>query len=195
MKLHQYSLYTRQYQGFTLLEVLLVLVLMGLAVSIVLPNLKPDDSDSVIKTEARRFAALVQVAHETALISGKDLGIKVTDHRYEFMVWQKGHWEQLTRDRLLVPVTLKKALKLSIRPGESVWKEALEQESKNNGILLSEKTDSKKKEPNLFIWSSGELSPAEVTFAADKKNGHQQRIILHETGQIELKDALAEAYL
>ena len=195
MKLHQPSPHSRQQQGFTLLEVLLVLILMGLAVSIVLPNLKSSDSDSAIKTEAKRFAALTQIAHETALITGKDLGIKVNDQSYEFMVWQQGRWEKLTNDRLLTPVTLDKTLGLSVRPGESVWKEALELESQNSRGLFTEKSDSQKKEPNLFIWSSGELSPAEVQVFANKRGGHRHTIILHETGQIELKDEFSEAYL
>ena len=170
---HSYQTYDIKQQpdqsGFTLLEIMVVLVLIGLTVSYVLPNLKPGDSQRAIESEAKRFSALVQIAHEQALTTGKDFGVEVTDSGYTFMLWQQNRWQPVKGDRLLKAVTLDNTITIRLFPGESVWHEALEQESQSNKSFFSDKDSNKQKEPNIFIWSSGDLTPADIHFSSRKK--------------------------
>lgn len=59
-------------KGFTLIEVLVVLVILGIAVSLVAVNLSRNPQ-AVLEDEARRVAALLQHARDEALIVGRSL--------------------------------------------------------------------------------------------------------------------------
>ncbi len=154
-------------RGFTLLEIMLVVVLIGLSASVILPKLSGNNGPAALRTETRRFAALVHIAHETAITTGTDLGVEINNHQYTFLRWQNNQWVPLTGHRLLRPVTLNAAFTLSVKPGESIWQEMLEKEKNGQIQTLLDKADEEKKQqkkPSLFIWSSGEFSPAEIQF-------------------------------
>ena len=59
-------------QGFTLLEMMLVVVLIGLTVGFVNLNLSPDAED-VLDREANRIVALLQQLQDESVISGKPM--------------------------------------------------------------------------------------------------------------------------
>ena len=179
-------------QGFTLMEIMLVLILIGLSASAILPKLSGNDGSTALRTEAKRFAALLQIAHETALTTGKELGVEIKDHQYTFLTWQKGEWMPLAGNRLLKPVSLNEAFTLSIKPGESLWQEALEEEQTRQIQTLLDKASEekkKKKKPSLFIWSSGEFSPADIQFAPQQRNALAYHVTVTEAGDIAVTDS------
>ncbi|MGI9318526.1 MAG: prepilin-type N-terminal cleavage/methylation domain-containing protein [bacterium] len=71
--------------GFTLLEMLLTVFLIGLAVGLVALNVERS-ADDIAKLEARRFAALVSHLQDEATLIGLPMGIEIskTDNRYRF---------------------------------------------------------------------------------------------------------------
>ncbi|WP_305845938.1 type II secretion system protein [Photobacterium kishitanii] len=69
--------------GFTLIEIMLVLVLLAtsaVAVVSTLPNNKRDE----IKEQAVRFHHLAQLLGEDAMLNGVDYGIRIEPHQYYF---------------------------------------------------------------------------------------------------------------
>ena len=179
--------------GFTLLEIMLVMVLLGLAISAILPSLMPDDSGALMKKEARRLIMLAHTSQEKALLHGMDMGLQQTTEGYQFLVYKQGKWQPVSQDRTLSPVALNKALRLAILPGESVWRDTLEQD-KGFTFDTDDKTplsDSEPKaEPDLFFWASGEISPAELRlFSADDPR-HALSINIEEHGEIALMEGV-----
>ncbi|WP_020581851.1 type II secretion system minor pseudopilin GspH [Endozoicomonas elysicola] len=168
---------TTAIQGFTLLEIMLVMVLLGLAISAILPSLIPDDSGALMQKEARRLVMLTQSLQEQALISGQDMGLQQTHDGYRFLVYQQGKWQPVTDNRTLSPVALSSALRLAIFPGESVWRDTLELE-KDKGFTFDfsdeeaspDSNDESKAEPDLFFWASGDISPAELRIFSTAEN-------------------------
>lgn len=75
----------RRSSGFTLLEMLLTVFLIGLSVGLVALNVERNPDD-IAKLEARRFAALVSHLQDEATLTGLPMGIEVvdTDNRYRF---------------------------------------------------------------------------------------------------------------
>ncbi|MDC2889928.1 prepilin-type N-terminal cleavage/methylation domain-containing protein [Psychrosphaera algicola] len=74
-------------KGFTLLELLLVIVVIGYLVTMVrLPSLAPDPFELTEK-QAARMTHLVNLASEYAVLNNMQLGLAVTEDRFAFLVF------------------------------------------------------------------------------------------------------------
>ncbi len=188
----------RQY-GFTLLEIMLVMVLLGLAFSVILPSLVPNDSDVLIKKEARRQIMLMQLMQEQALLTGQDMGMQQTAEGYRFLSYQQGQWQPITSHRLLSPVELDKAIRLTLLPGESVWRESLALESDKGFSFNDSPSDLSNKQdgsdpdlPDLFFRASGEISPAELRLSPISNPKQALSVLITESGSITLADEVTD---
>ena len=94
--------------GFTLIEILVVLVIIGITVAMISLNLMPDDK-RVLTTEAQKLALLFEQARDEAIISGKEIAWSAEGNKSRF--WRKddqGKWtpssgDDLFRERDLAP--------------------------------------------------------------------------------------------
>jgi general secretion pathway protein H len=64
---------TGRTEGFTLIEVLVVLLILSITVSLIAVNLARGE-ETILEDEARRVAALLQHARDEAVITGRSLG-------------------------------------------------------------------------------------------------------------------------
>jgi len=71
--------------GFTLIEVLVVLVILGVVVAMIAVNFAPDPRQN-LDTEARRLALLLEQARDEAMTSGSSIAFSAEDQGYRF--WQ-----------------------------------------------------------------------------------------------------------
>ncbi|CAM4122379.1 prepilin-type N-terminal cleavage/methylation domain-containing protein [Pseudoalteromonas byunsanensis] len=69
--------------GFTLVELLIVIVLMGLTSSVVLPNMWKQFEQVKRYSEKQQLTSLLHYAKQYAVYSGKKLEIKVADNSVE----------------------------------------------------------------------------------------------------------------
>ncbi|WP_041673365.1 GspH/FimT family pseudopilin [Sulfuricella denitrificans] len=86
--------------GFTLVEILVVLVIIGITVAMISINLVPDDK-RVLTTEAQKLALLFEQARDEAIISGKEIAWSVEGDKTRF--WRKddkGKWATVSGDDL-----------------------------------------------------------------------------------------------
>ena len=93
-------------RGFTLIEMLVVLVIMGLLVGLISAVAQPDDKTR-LRVEADRLTQLMQVATTQARFSGKSIAWTSNGSSYRF--WQmnpEGDWSALLNDELLRARTL-----------------------------------------------------------------------------------------
>lgn len=84
--------------GFTLVEVLLVLLIAGILAGITLPNLSFRQASS--KDEAERLASVIEHAQVMAASLGSPLGLEIGAGQYEFLRWS-GTWSPLESGDLL----------------------------------------------------------------------------------------------
>ena len=64
-------------RGFTLLEVMLVLLLMGLAAGYVMFNAFGASKRDLLKSQAQRLQVIVDMASDYAVLNQQQLGIRV----------------------------------------------------------------------------------------------------------------------
>ena len=76
-------------RGFTLLELLVVLVILAVIAATAVLSVGTLGSDDQIDREARRLVALLQLATEESLFSGRDLGSVTAEIKavLESMTW------------------------------------------------------------------------------------------------------------
>ena len=178
----------RTEKGFTLLEVLLVLVLMGLAASAVVSTVGVGNSSQQLEQQARKFALQAEMAIRQAMMDGRHYGFRQTDNGYRFVSWQPGGWLPVDNDRFMQAVILDDPVQMQIRHGSSYWQAALEYENHNRTALLEkdfaiiDKQESH--EPEVLFWSSGEISPADVAFCFVDTQQSCWLVTLEESGHL-----------
>jgi len=85
-----------QARGFTLLELMLVLVVMAVVASFVLPNLF-QPSNAALDDSARRMVRLLHLASEEAQLRGTSLRVNAYADHYDFeLAGDGGQWQALS---------------------------------------------------------------------------------------------------
>ncbi len=93
-------------RGFTLIEMLVVLMIMGLFVGLVSTITRPDDR-AVLRLEAERLAQLLDFAATEARLSGRSIAWTADDSGYRF--WRSddnSEWSEIRDNELLRARTL-----------------------------------------------------------------------------------------
>lgn len=84
--------------GFTLVELMVVLALIGLAAAAVILSMPPTGGGAM--GQATRFAARVAALRDTAVIDGRPHGLWVTASGYGFERRSGGQWQPMEDGRL-----------------------------------------------------------------------------------------------
>ncbi len=86
--------------GFTLIEILIVMVIMAIMLALVAANIRPDDKQA-LREEAKRLALLMEHSRDEALATGHSIGWGVDGTHYRFYQYAKPDWAPLTNDQVL----------------------------------------------------------------------------------------------
>lgn len=89
--------------GFTLIEVLLVILLIGLLASAVVFNFTGESRDKKLEAQTAQLQQLVQIAAETAMLKQQELGLFINDEGYRFMLFQDDKWHSIREPKSLRP--------------------------------------------------------------------------------------------
>lgn len=140
--------------GFTLLELLAVLIIVGVIASFAVLSVGDRGASDRLDREARRLGELLHIAGQEAILQSRELGVEFTPAGYRFLVLDKEQWTALGGDDLLRERAFPAGFEIRLfLEGLPV---VLEKKRKD-------KKDDNKAAPHLFLLSSGETSPFELT--------------------------------
>lgn len=86
--------------GFTLLELLVVLVIAGIMLGMVSFNAMPGEQQ-VLQKDAQRIALLLQLARDEAIVRNRPIAFEADPERYRFLLREENTWQALAQDDLL----------------------------------------------------------------------------------------------
>jgi general secretion pathway protein H len=88
-------------KGFTLVEILVVLVIMTVVISLAVLSVNVTGRDSQLDEESQRIQGLIGLLHERALLEGRDFGIRIEPTAYEFVVYDpnRDRWMMLDQEQ------------------------------------------------------------------------------------------------
>ncbi|HEY6455705.1 MAG TPA: type II secretion system minor pseudopilin GspH [Steroidobacteraceae bacterium] len=145
--------------GFTLVEILVVVVIIGIVTVGAMLSLSFTGPDRELHTEADRLADLMNYAQEQGELQTRELGLYCTDHSYQFLVFdaRRNLWVPIDDDDALRARTLPDALKLQL-------------DVEGREVVLASPADEQKKkiapqdlQPHVMIFSNGDLTSFRVT--------------------------------
>lgn len=151
--LHRHS----QQQGFTLLEILVVLFIMGIILGFATLSIGGRSLDDKLAQEAQRLLQVMQIASDEAALTTAEIGFRPVDGGYVFLVKGSESWVPIENPRSPL-----RSYSFEI-PAE------IELTEIPQGMPASTE---EKNAPVFFFFSSGELTPFELVLQAD---GTQER--------------------
>jgi general secretion pathway protein H len=150
--------------GFTLIEILVVLVVVGILYSVVVLSLGVIGDDRELQRETRRLGSLLELAGEEAELQGRDFGVEFMRQGYRFVEYDPvfERWGEILGDEVLRERQLAEDLELQLYIEDrriDLAEEAADtatDEDEDAGPLLD------KYAPHGLILSSGDRSPLYV---------------------------------
>jgi len=139
--------------GFTLLELLVVLFLVGLLASLVVLSSSTAGLERRLEDEAARLAGLLELASENSVLTGRELAASFQQGGYAFFFFEGGDWQPLQSGELFRPRQLDVGMKLGLVIDET---EIDLEERGSQGV-----------EPHVIMYSSGDISPFLVSLSHD----------------------------
>ena len=144
----------RRNHGFTLIEMLVVVVIIGILASTVVLGFVGSDREQNLRTEAERLAALIEMARSEAVQRNEEWGVSINETSYRFLVFNplNHSWVEQKKSpfhpRKTADVTLTVKVDQLTMPGETA-----------NGSA-----------PNIIMFSSGEQTPFEIEITPQWKS-------------------------
>jgi general secretion pathway protein H len=174
------------HSAFTLIEILVVVVIIGIVSSFLLLSFGLLGNDRALDQQVRRLGSLLQLSLDEATLQGRDFGLELMRSGYRFVELDPvlNRWGEITGDDLLRPRQLDDGMEFelfiedrrvpladeakSIKPKD-------EDDEEHRGV-----TDRKLVEnyaPHVLILSSGDISPFSVTIVRDSDRARKSLVV------------------
>ena len=151
--------------GFTLIEILVVLVVVGMLVALATITLGGDSLRRDLDNEVQKLFLLMETVSDQAVVNNTELGLVIEEDQYRFLAYneQAGTWSP-PADRLYRPRALPPWLTVT-------------QYIENNAPRLASNEDQPR--PDIVMFSSGEITPFELEFNVDQEEGSADDNYVH----------------
>ncbi len=170
--------------GFTLLEIMLVIVIIGIVMSFVTISIGGDRRGQEMDREVKRFMALMELASSEATLRSQQMAIRIGEEDYAFYALQNQQWVPFQNDREFRLREMPKGMKLFLEIEDSPLS-ALKDPGENDPDDYEEDEEEAAEPPQVFLLSSGEVSPFSVTFSAPETE-KKVRIEINLLGDMEI---------
>ncbi len=151
------------HSGFTLIEILVVLIIVGLLAALAVFNMAGSSQQRELENQVRELYLMMQTASEQAVLNNLELGLLFEDDGYRFVAFQddSGEWkppvERMYRKRTLPE-----------------WLTVTRYVESDAPRLTSAEDELR---PDLVFFSSGESTPFEIEFTLGRDTDNMHVIV------------------
>ena len=149
--------------GFTLIEVLVVVVIIGIISAIVVLGLGNFSDDRELRNDARRMTALIEMTLDEATLQGRDFGLELMQSGYRFVEYDPltEQWFEVIGDDLMRPRSLAEDTEFNLfledkrvlLKVDAADMEKSDDDDDNDGNLGDDYL------PHILVLSSGDITP------------------------------------
>ena len=156
-------------RAFTLLEMLVTMVIIAIALTLALPQIRLLQPDSPVDKQTRELAALIELARDEAALQGRNFGIRLHASGYTFydLDPESGAWLTLEGDDMLKPVEFEQRLSMQLEmEGRIIPLPPRAEEAADDEQALDQFGNPLPNvglTPHIFVLASGEVSPFVLT--------------------------------
>lgn len=157
-------------KGFTLIEVLVVIVVIGLMVAAVQFSFNSNKPETVLQQESARFAGIFDLAAQYGLLNSIEIGLIANDTSYQFVGYDGTQWIEINEVEALALYQLPEYMTLvlsfddlSTDEPSLISRELFEVEDQDDFTIKDD--DEKPIIPQVYILSGGDITPFTLTFA------------------------------
>ena len=194
--------------GFTLLEVLVVVTIIGILISMAVVSINVLGGDHEMDQEAERLVAVLGEARDDAMLHGRDLGLRVDARGYDWLKYDSrtDRWVPIDDDIVLRARTLPEGVQLALlvesrsvtlEPRGAGTAPASPAAASGTGGTAGKATlssdaaaqdDRVALRPQVVVQASGDLVPFELRLTRDGTE-EVRRVVGTESGQVSVEDA------
>ncbi|ACQ91993.1 general secretion pathway protein H [Tolumonas auensis DSM 9187] len=200
-------------RGFTLIEIMLVIVIIGCATGIIVLSIPGGPSPKLgndLAEESQQLAATIQVMSEQATQQGRTIGLHISDHGYQFMIrqqttaanddtvtqstsqaldtlpdWDHQVWQPYTSEKLRTAGEFDEKVSLALTLDGLQLQEEENRLGRSNPQWFDTENQLEAKTPQILLLPSGEITPFSLTLEELGSNSTLYRQIKgQENGQI-----------
>lgn len=137
-------------KGFTLIEILVVLIIVGLLAALAVFNMAGSSQQRELENQVRELYLLMQTAQEQAVLNNLEMGLLLEEDGYRFVAFQDatGEWKS-SGERIFHKRTLPEWLTVT-------------QYIESDAPRLASAED--RLRPDVVFFSSGETTPFKIEF-------------------------------
>lgn len=175
-------------RGFTLIEVLVVMMIVGIMIAGTVLSVGLAHGDRELDKERDRMLGLFDYMREQATLQSREIGIRCFDGGYEFLVYVRdsqnpdiGLWQRVEDDPLMRARHLPRGLEVELAvDGRKV-------------VLPVEDVQVDELAPQIMLFSSGEMNLFELTLRRESAGAGVRLAPSPREDRIEAKPVLAGA--
>jgi general secretion pathway protein H len=147
-------------KGFTLVEILVVVVIMAVVISLAVLSIGTTGRDSQLDQEGRRVQALIDLLHERAVLEGRDFGMHIEPNAYDFLVYDtiRDRWLKFDEENEYRHRDLPKGVSFQLQLDQQTVVLKAADKSMSGGAP---------QQPQLAIAASGEGTPFRLILQRD----------------------------
>ena len=191
----------RSGQGFSLIEVMVVLLILGLGVSLVSFSVGGNEAERQLSEAAEFFSARAKLAADEAVMGGEAIGLTivpaVTDSPWQYY-WQRyrdGSWQPLDEPLDMQELSPLIELEMVIEGQLVDWTQLPEPEIKRRrNPLTDESVEVEEIVPLAVYYPSGEATTFALTFASASATEVRQQVRTSPTGRVEWRETGDERF-
>lgn len=163
-------------RGFTLVEVLVVVIIVATIVSIALLSISVAGDDAELDKERRRLASLIETIQDEAMLQGREFGVEIMTSSYRFVEFDPltRQWAEIPFDDLYRLRQLPEGLEFELFIDDRrIDLEADPERLRDPNDTRS--TNANPYVPHLFVFASGESTVFELHIV---RRAQDRRLIL-----------------
>jgi general secretion pathway protein H len=145
-------------RGFTLLELLVVLIIIGIVVSMATLSVGGNEART-LRDEAQRLSALIDLAIQESVLNGREMALELDEEGYRFLAYdlENEKWQPIEES--------------TFRPRE--LPQGIELQAEVEGQEAAENRLGETEANQVWIMSSGEVSPFTITLQLEDGPSYQ----------------------